>query len=115
MAFLCDTSPPHVAPDSLVLTGVLHADCALHYPHVAEPRGSKGLIAGVPVPPRSDCGSPNVLFGCAHPSILYRWCPCGRRFSVCTGNAMADSKLIYRTWALAICLLTACIKRASPA
>ena len=56
------------------------------------------------------CGSHNVLVGCAHPSMPYRCRPCDKRFSVRTGTVMADSKLGYQTWALAIYLLCTCIK-----
>ncbi len=57
-----------------------------------------------------DCGSHNVLVGCAHPSMPYRCRPCDKRFSVRSGTVMADSKLGYQTWALAIYLLSTCIK-----
>ena len=56
------------------------------------------------------CGSDNVLSGCSHPSMPYRCRPCGKRFSVRTGSVMADSKLSYQTWALAVYLITSCIK-----
>ena len=35
---------------------------------------------------------------------------CCKRFSMCTGSVMADTKLGYRTWALAIYLLSTGIK-----
>ncbi len=56
------------------------------------------------------CASRNVLVGCAHPSMPYRCRPCDKRFSVRTGSVMADSKLGYQTWALAIYLFSTCIK-----
>lgn len=56
------------------------------------------------------CGSRNVLSGCAHPSMPYRCRPCDKRFSVRTGSVMADSKLGYQTWALAIYLFSTCLK-----
>ncbi len=56
------------------------------------------------------CGSYNVLVGCAHPSTPYRCRPCDKRFSVRSGTVMADSKLGYQTWALAVYLLSTCLK-----
>ena len=56
------------------------------------------------------CGSRNVLEGCAHPSMPYRFRPCDKRFSVRGGTVMADSKLGYQTWALAIYLLSTSLK-----
>ena len=56
------------------------------------------------------CGSGNVLAGCSHPCMPYRCRPCDKRFSVRTGTVMADSKLGYQTWALAIYLFSTCIK-----
>ena len=56
------------------------------------------------------CGSRNVPVGCTHPSMPYRCRPCDKRFSVRSGSVMADSKLGYQTWALAIYLLSTCLK-----
>ena len=52
------------------------------------------------------CASRNVLSGAAHPSMSYRCRGCDKRFSVRTGSVMADSKLGYQVWAIAIYLLT---------
>ena len=52
------------------------------------------------------CAARNVLSGAAHPSVP---CCCrgfDKRFSVRTGSVMADSKLGYPVWAVAIHLLT---------
>ncbi len=56
------------------------------------------------------CQSSNVLSGCSHPSMRYRCRSCRKRFSVRTDTVMADTKLGYRTWALAIYLFSTCIK-----
>ena len=56
------------------------------------------------------CRSTNVQSACAHPSMPYRCRRCRKRFSVRTDSVMADTKLGYRTWALAIYLLSTCIK-----
>lgn len=53
------------------------------------------------------CTSSNVQAGAKHPSQPYRCRACRKRFSVRTGTVMADSKLGYRVWALAIYLLLA--------
>ena len=56
------------------------------------------------------CRSSNVQSACAHPSMPYRSRGCRKRFSVRTDSVMADTKLGYRTWALAIYLLSTRIK-----
>ncbi len=56
------------------------------------------------------CGSRNVLVGCAHPSMPYRCRPCDKRFSVRPGSVMAESKLGYQCWALAIYLFSTGLK-----
>ena len=61
-----------------------------------------------PVCPHCDSG--NVLVSCAYPSMRYRCRPCGKRFSVRTGTVMADPRLGCQTWALAIYLLSTCLK-----
>ena len=43
----------------------------------------------------------------------YRGRFCRKRFPVRTGSVMADTKLGYRTWALAIYLVSTCIKNIS--
>ena len=53
------------------------------------------------------CASSNVQTKAKHPSQPYRCRACRKRFSVRTGTVMADSKLGYRIWALAIYLLLA--------
>ncbi len=59
------------------------------------------------------CRGSSVQSGTAHPSMPYRCRGCGRRFSVRTGSVMADTKLGYRTWAVALFLLTTGIKGVS--
>ena len=56
------------------------------------------------------CRSNNVQSACAHPCMPYRCRRCRKRFSVRTDSVMADTKLGYRSWALAIYLLSTCIK-----
>ena len=56
------------------------------------------------------CQSSHVQSSCTHPSMPYRCRSCRKRFSVRTDSVMADTKLGYRTWALAIYLLSTCIK-----
>ena len=59
------------------------------------------------------CASRNVLSGAAHPSMPYRCRGCDKRFSVRTGSVMADSKLGYQVWAIAIYLLTTALQGVS--
>ena len=59
------------------------------------------------------CGSVNVQSGAKHPTIPFRCRTCRKRFSVRTGTAMQASNLGYRTWALAIYLLTTSLKGVS--
>ncbi|MCY3887942.1 MAG: IS1595 family transposase [Chloroflexi bacterium] len=59
------------------------------------------------------CDSGNVQTGASHPTMPYRCRDCRKRFSVRTGTAMADSKLGYRTWAIAIYLVTTSLKGVS--
>ncbi len=59
------------------------------------------------------CRGSSVQSGAAHPSMPYRCRGCGKRFSVRTGSVMADTKLGYRTWAVALFLLTTGIKGVS--
>ncbi len=56
------------------------------------------------------CGSDKVQSGCAHPSMPYRCRACRKRFSLRTGTVMADTKLGYRLWALAIYLICTSVK-----
>ncbi len=58
------------------------------------------------------CDSDNVLSGAAHKTMPYR-CrakECRKRFSVRVGTALQDSKLGYRTWALAAYLMTTALE-----
>ncbi len=59
------------------------------------------------------CRGSSVQSGAAHPSMPYRCRGCGKRFSVRTGSVMADTKLGYRTRAVALFLLTTGIKGVS--
>lgn len=59
------------------------------------------------------CGSTNVQSGAKHPTMPFRCRTCRKRFSVRTGTAMQASNLGYRTWALAIYLLTTSLKGVS--
>ena len=52
------------------------------------------------------CGSLNVLVGAKHKTMPYRCRDCGKRFSVRTNTVMESSRLGFRTWAIAIYLLT---------
>ena len=58
------------------------------------------------------CGSVNVQTGAAH-KMPYRCRDCRKRFSTRTGTAMADSKLGYQKWAVAIYLVTTSLKGVS--
>ncbi len=58
------------------------------------------------------CGSMNVQAGAAH-KMPYRCRDCRQRFSTRTGTTMADSKLGYQKWAIAIYLVTTSLKGVS--
>ncbi len=59
------------------------------------------------------CRGSSVQSDAAHPSMPYRCRGCGKRFAVRTGSVMADTKLGYRTRAVALFLLTTGIKGVS--
>ena len=59
------------------------------------------------------CESDNVQSGAKHPTMPYRCRACRRYFSVRTDSVMAESKLGYQTWAMAIYLLNTGIKGTS--
>ena len=59
------------------------------------------------------CDSDNVQAGASHPTMPMRCRACRKRFSARTGTAMADSKLGYRVWAIAIYLVTTNLKGVS--
>ena len=61
------------------------------------------------------CGSHNVQEGIKHRSMTHRCrdCPDKRMFSLKTGTVMEGSKLGYRTWAIAIYLVTTNLKGVS--
>ena len=54
----------------------------------------------------------NVQAGAAH-KMPYRCRDCRQRFSTRTGTTMADSKLGYQKWAIAIYLVTTSLKGVS--
>ena len=58
------------------------------------------------------CGSTNVQTGASH-KMPYRCRDCRRRFSTRTDTVLADSKLGYQTWAVAIYLVTTSLKGVS--
>ena len=59
------------------------------------------------------CGSWRIQSGTAHKTMPYRCRECRRWFSVRTKTVMAESKLGYQVWILAIYLLTTGIKGTS--
>ncbi len=59
------------------------------------------------------CQSERVQSGSTHPTMPYRCRDCRKFFSVRTGTVMADTKLGYQTWILAIYLLTTSLKGTS--
>ncbi len=59
------------------------------------------------------CEGDNVQHPTTHPTMPYRCRSCRKFFSVRTGTVMADSKLGYRVWALAIYILNTGIKGTS--
>ena len=61
--------------------------------------------------PRCDCG--NVQDGARHPSQRFRCRSCRKRFSARTGTVLADSNVGFRTWVIAICLMTTSLKGVS--
>ena len=62
---------------------------------------------------RPYCQSERVQSSTSHPTMPYRCRDCRKFFSVRTGTVMADTKLGYQTWVLAIYLLTTGIKGTS--
>ena len=60
-----------------------------------------------------NCGSWKIQEGAAHKSMPYRCRECRKRFSVRSKTVMADTKLGYQVWVLAIYLLTTGIKGTS--
>ena len=56
------------------------------------------------------CNGANVATKTTHPTMPYRCRDCRKFFSTKTGSVMESSKLDYRTWALAVYLLTTNIK-----
>ena len=60
-----------------------------------------------------NCGSWKIQEGAAHKSMPYRCRECRKRFSVRSKTVMADTKLGYQVWLLAIYLLTTGIKGTS--
>ncbi len=59
------------------------------------------------------CGHDSVQHPTTHPTMPYRCRGCRRFFSVRTGTVMADSKLGYQKWAIAIYLFNVNIKGTS--
>ena len=61
------------------------------------------------------CGTDNVQCGIKHKTMTHRCREClGKpRFSVRTGTLLQSSKLPFRTWVIAICLVTTGIKGTS--
>jgi len=59
------------------------------------------------------CASSNIQSGAAHKSMPYRCRACRKRFSIRTHTVMADTKLGYQVWLLAIYALTTGIKGVS--
>ena len=61
------------------------------------------------------CGSVNVQAGIKHPTMTHRCrdCPKRRMFSLKTGSVMQGSPLGYRTWLVAIYLVTTSLKGVS--
>jgi len=61
------------------------------------------------------CGTGNVQCDIRHGSMTHRCreCPDRPMFSLKTGTVMQSTKLGYRTWAIAVYLLTTCIKGVS--
>ena len=69
------------------------------------------VAARWPAGPRCPrCGTGNVLVGGKHPAMPFRCRPCRRFFSIRTGTVMAESKLGYQTWVIAIYLLNTGLK-----
>ena len=60
-----------------------------------------------------NCGSWNIQEGATHKSMPYRCRECRKRFSIRSKTVMADTKLGYQVWLLAIYLLATGIKGTS--
>lgn len=60
-----------------------------------------------------NCGSWRIQSGAAHKTMPYRCRECRKRFSVRSKTVMAESKLGFQVWILAIYLLTTGIKGTS--
>ena len=93
---------------TLIQLGDLFPDDAAAERWFAEARWSDG-------PYCPHCGSHNVQEGIKHRSMTHRCrdCPDKRMFSLKTGTVMEGSKLGYRTWAIAIYLVTTNLKGVS--
>ena len=72
----------------------------------AEVRWPNGVTCG-------HCGSDNVQTGAKHPTMPYHCRSCRKYFSVRTGTVMADSKIGFQQWALAIFLMNTSLKGVS--
>ena len=59
------------------------------------------------------CGCDRVQDGCKHPSQRFRCRGCGKRFSARTHTVLADSKIGFRVWVLAIYLVLTNLKGVS--
>ena len=59
------------------------------------------------------CESDNVQTGAKHPTMPYHCRSCRKYFSVRTGTVMADSKIGFQKWALAIFLMNTSLKGVS--
>ena len=56
------------------------------------------------------CGSDNVQTGAKHPTMPYHCRSCRKYFSVRTATVMADSKIGFQKWAIAIFLMNTSLK-----
>ena len=59
------------------------------------------------------CGFDNVQTGAKHPTMPYHCRSCRQYFSVRTGTVMADSKIGFQKWAIAIFLMNTSLKGVS--
>ncbi|MXW89284.1 MAG: IS1595 family transposase [Acidimicrobiaceae bacterium] len=107
------TTETHKAPGRHYRKGMTLAELFAKFPNdaAAEAWFAEVRWAGKPECPH--CGHDSIQHPTTHPTMPYRCRGCRRFFSVRTDSVMADSKLGYQTWAIAVYLFNTGIKGTS--